>query len=143
MTVCLFVAACSPIVDNRGHSEQALDLSQIVKGQTTKEDVVALLGSPSAASDFGDPSWYYISAQKETVGIFEPEITKQKVTEIIFDEAGTVKAIVKYGKEKGKPVEIVGKETPAAGHSLTFMEQLLGNFGKFGTPGRDITPGRP
>ena len=134
--------ACDPIIDNRGHSQQALDLSQVVKGQTTKEDVVALIGSPSAVSDFGDASWYYITAQKETLGVFEPEITKQNVTEIVFDDGGTVKAINKYGKEKGRPIEIVDKSTPSAGHSMTFMEQLLGNFGKFGTPGREITPGR-
>ncbi len=138
----LALAACSPIVDNRGHSRQALDLSQVIEGQSTKEDVVALLGSPSAMSDFGDSSWYYISSQKETVGVFEPEVIKQQVTEIVFNEGGTVAGVNKYGKEKGKPVEIVSKETPSAGHSMTFMEQLLGNFGKFGTPGREITPGR-
>lgn len=117
-------------------------MSQIIKGQSTKEDVSALLGSPSSASDFGDPSWYYISVQKETVGVFEPEITKQSVTEIVFDESGKVSDIVEYDKKEGKPVEIVNKTTPSAGHSMTAIEQLLGNFGKFATPGRDITPGR-
>lgn len=138
--VLTMAVACSPMVDNRGHTKQSLDLSQVITGQSTKDDVVALLGSPSAMSDFGDPSWYYISAQKETVGIFEPEIKKQDVTEIVFDEAGVVKGINKYNKEKGKPIEIVEKETPAAGHSMTFMEQLLGNLGRVGSPGRGITP---
>lgn len=141
---CLAAAAvaCSPIIDNRGHSETQLDLSQVVKGQSTKDDVVALLGSPSSVSDFGDPSWYYISTQKETVGVFAPEIIKQQVVEIVFNDAGTVQEINEYGKEKGKPVEIVGKTTPSAGHSLTAIEQLLGNFGKFATPGRQIDPMR-
>ncbi len=119
-----------------------MDMSQIIKGQSSKEDVEALLGSPSAASDFGDPSWYYITAQKETVGVFSPEITKQDVTEIVFDKAGVVKGINTYDKKNGKPIEVVSKETPAAGHSLTFMEQLLGNLGRFGAPGRDISSGQ-
>lgn len=136
------VVACSPIIDNRGHSNTELDLSQVVKGQSTRDDVAALLGSPSSASDFGDPSWYYISTQKETVGVFRPEIVKQHVTEIVFDDAGTVKEINEYGKEEGKSVEIVNKTTPSAGHSLTAIEQLLSNFGKFATPGREINPTR-
>jgi outer membrane protein assembly factor BamE (lipoprotein component of BamABCDE complex) len=142
VSVVLAATACSPIVDNRGHSAQSMDMTQIIRGQSSKEDVVALLGSPSAASDFGDASWYYITAQKETVGVFAPEITKQDVTEIVFDEADVVKGINTYGKEKGKPIEIVSKETPAAGHSLTFMEQFMGNLGRLGSPGRDISSGQ-
>lgn len=137
----LAAGACSPIVDNRGHSTQDLDLSQITPGTTRHEDVEALLGSPSLKSDYGDV-WYYVSAQKETSGVFAPEITKQKVIEISFDESGAVKDVAKYSKEDGKAVALVEKSTPSAGHSLTFMEQLLSNFGKFGTPGREITPGR-
>ena len=141
MTLVALLAACSPIVDNRGHSQQALDLSQITVGMTRKPDVEALLGSPSLKSDY-DNVWYYVSAQKETHGMFAPEVTKQKVTAIRFDESGAVKDIEKFSKKDGKPVQVVGKTTPSAGHSLTFMEQLLGNFGRFGTPGRQIDPTR-
>lgn len=138
----LALTACTPIVDSRGHSPQAMDMSQIVEGQSTREDVMALLGSPSSSSDFGGTRWYYITSQKETVGVFAPEITKQKVTQIDFDEGGKVASIRTIGKDKGKEVEIVEKQTPSAGHSMTMMEQLLSNFGKFSTPGRQITPGR-
>jgi outer membrane protein assembly factor BamE (lipoprotein component of BamABCDE complex) len=138
----LVVAACSPQVDNRGHTMQSMDLAQIVKGQSTEEDVRAVLGSPSATSNFGENSWYYITAQKTTVGPLAPEVTQQRVTQILFDDKGVVQEIKKYKKEDGKPVQLVERTTPSAGHSLGFMEQLLGNFGKFGTPGRQITPGR-
>ncbi len=142
MKLVMVASACSPIVDNRGHVEQSLDLSQVIKGQSSRDDVTALLGSPSARSDFGEEAWYYITAQKQTVGVFAPEITKQTVIEITFNDAGAVKDIRSYDKEQGKPVTLVEASTPASGHSLTFMEQLFGNFGKFGTPGRSINPGR-
>lgn len=139
VAMCL-LGACAPIIDTRGHTLQSMDTGQIIKGDSHREDVEAVLGSPSAKSTFGDESWYYITVQKETVGIFAPEITKQHVTEITFKKNGTVKDILAYEKEAGKPVRFVEKTTPAAGHSLTFMEQLLGNFGRFGTPGRQIDP---
>ncbi len=136
----LLVASCSPIVDARGHNTQAEDFSQIVVEQSRREDVQALLGSPSAQSTYGEETWYYISETKETVGLFAPEITDQKVTAITFDEAGLVKDISSYKKKDGKPVEIVGKETPTEGHKLTFMEQMLGNMGRFNAPGKGIDP---
>jgi len=141
MLLGLLAAACSPIVDNRGHSLQALDLSQITIGTSQREDVKAILGSPSLESDYGN-TWYYVTMQKETSGVLSPEITRQDITEISFDEAGTVSDIHKYSKKDGKPVELVEKSTPSAGHSLTFIEQLLGNVGRFGTPGRQIDPRR-
>lgn len=140
LVAMFMLGGCSPIIDTRGHTLQSMDTGQIIKGDSHREDVEAVLGSPSVKSTFGDESWYYITVQKETVGIFAPEITKQHVSEITFEKDGTVKDILAYEKEAGKPVSFVEKTTPAAGHSLTFMEQLLGNFGRFGTPGRQIDP---
>lgn len=137
----LLAASCSPIVDNRGHATQTLDMSQVTPGTSRKADVQAVLGSPSMQSDYGNV-WYYVSVQKETAGILAPQVTKQQAVAIRFDEGGTVEEIETYDKEDGKPVALVGKNTPSAGHSLTFMEQLMSNFGKFATPGRQIDPGR-
>jgi outer membrane protein assembly factor BamE (lipoprotein component of BamABCDE complex) len=134
------LASCSPMVDARGHNAQTDDYSQIVTGQSRNEDVQAILGSPSAKSNFGEETWYYISGTKETVGLFEPEITEQHVTAISFDEAGLVKDIANYTKKDGKQVKLVGKETATEGHKLTFMEQMLGNVGRFNAPTSATNP---
>ena len=136
----LLLASCSPITDLRGHSEEQADYSQIVPGQTTSEDVRALLGSPSAQSSFGDKTWYYITNKKETRGMLAPKVVDQQVTAIRFDENDTVAEIGKVDKEAAKPVEYVERTTPTEGRSMTIMEQLLGNFGRFNAPGREIDP---
>lgn len=138
-SIALVLASCSPIIDTRGHSSEDVDLAQIVAGQTTAEDVTALLGSPSSTSNFGDETWYYVTQKQERVGVFAPDVTEQQVTAITFDGNHVVSDISSYKKEDGKPVQIVSKKTPTEGHSVTFIEQMLGNFGRFNTPTRGIS----
>lgn len=136
------MASCSPIIDTRGHNEEELDLSQVVKGQTSAADVAALLGSPTSTSSFGATTWYYITAKQERVGIFAPEITQQRVRAIQFDDTGVVSDIRDYELKDGKQVELVEKVTPTEGHDLTMMEQMLGNLGRFNAPSRGADPRR-
>lgn len=140
IALCAVVASCSPIVDLRGHSEEQADYSQIIAGQSTKDDVAAILGTPSAKSNFGAETWFYITEKRETYGMFAPKIADQSVTAVQFDGAGLVEEISKTDKDESKMVEYVEKTTPTEGRKMGVMEQLLGNFGKFSTPGREINP---
>lgn len=140
IAICAALASCSPIVNLRGHSEEQADFSQIIPGQSNRDDVAAILGSPSSKSNFGDETWYYITEKRETYGMLAPEIADQSVIAVQFDGNGLVEEISKTGKDKSKMVEYVEKTTPTEGRKMGVMEQLLGNFGKFSTPGREIDP---
>ncbi|MES2984541.1 MAG: outer membrane protein assembly factor BamE [Pseudomonadota bacterium] len=140
ISIAMMMASCVPIVDTRGHSNESADMSQIVAGQTSADDVAALLGSPTTSSNFGEMTWYYVTQKQERVGVLAPEVTEQHVTAISFDGNKIVKDISEYAKEEGKLVDIVDKTTPTEGHKITFMEQMLGNFGRFNSPGRSIDP---
>lgn len=140
MALAMLIAGCEPIVDARGHGVDPQDLKQVVLGQTTTEDVRALFGTPSARSDYGDETWYYITEKKETVGPLPPEVTEQNVTAIHFDANHIVTAVTDHAKDEGKEVVLVDKTTPTEGHSLGAMEQLLGNVGRFSAPSRGINP---
>lgn len=122
-------------MDARGHGVNPRDLKQVIEGQSTKEDIEALLGSPSTTSTFGPETWFYISTTKERVGVFEAEVIKQRVLGILFDESGVVQEYAQYTLKDGKPVDVVQKTTPTEGHSLGVFEQLLGNVGRFNSPG--------
>lgn len=136
----LLTASCSPIVDTRGHNEDQADLSQIVIGQTRSEDVAALLGSPSAQSTYGVKTWFYISEKKETRGLLAPEVVDQKVIAIAFDENDAVASIDTADEKAGKQVVFVEKTTPTEGRKMNALEQIMGNFGRFNAPGRQIDP---
>lgn len=134
------MASCSPVVNTRGHTLDEADMSQIIEGQSGPDDVRAILGSPSTTSSFGHTAWYYIMERKETMGFFAPEVADQRVVAIHFDADERVKNIEEYTKQEGKPVQFVSKETPTEGHEMTVIEQMLGNFGRFNAPGRQISP---
>jgi outer membrane protein assembly factor BamE (lipoprotein component of BamABCDE complex) len=135
----LALASCTPIVDTRGHSSEDVDISQITVGQSKSEDVMALLGSPTSTSNFGDEIWYYITQKQSRVGIFAPDVSEQNVTAITFGADKVVSDIAAFKKEDGQSVQIVSKTTPTEGHSVTFIEQMLGNFGRFNAPTRGLS----
>ncbi len=138
-SIALVLASCTPIVNTRGHSAEDVDLSQLVPGQTSAEDVRALLGSPTSTSNFGEETWYYITQKQSRVGVFAPEVTEQQVTAITFDAEQRVHDISAFKKEDGQNVQIVSKTTPTEGHSIGFIEQMLGNFGRFNAPTRGLS----
>lgn len=140
IAICASLASCTPIVDLRGHSEEQADYTQIIPGQTSEADVEAILGTPSTKSNFGENIWYYITEKRETQGMFAPQVVDQSVTAVHFDEAGIVEKVARTEKDKSKLVEYVEKETPTEGRKMSVMEQLMGNFGKFSAPGREIDP---
>lgn len=138
-SIALILASCTPIVNTRGHSAEDVDLSQLVPGQTSADDVRALLGSPTSTSNFGEETWYYITQKQSRVGVFAPEVSEQHVTAITFDSEQRVREISAFKKEDGQNVQIVSKTTPTEGHSIGFIEQMLGNFGRFNAPTRGLS----
>ena len=134
IALALCVIACSPKVDNSGYMKEADIKSQIAPGQT-KDQVREKLGSPSSVSTFGSETWYYITSRKETTAFFKPEIVEQDVIGIEFDAAGMVTGVASYDKSNSQNVAFVKRTTPTEGHQMGFMEQILGNIGRFNKPG--------
>lgn len=139
----MFTGCVPPRVDNGGHRD-ASRLSEFVEpGKTVKGDIRNKMGSPSLTSQFGQDTWYYVSEVKEAVAFLEPEVTRQQVTRIVFDEEGVVAEIETYDRDDARNVAIAEDRTPTAGEELNFLEQILGNVGRFnpGQQGGASAPG--
>lgn len=135
ITVALALGACSPNVETRGHLKDADWREHIAPEKTTQDEVLQLLGSPSARSSFGPDTWYYITTRRESFAFFKPKVTDEEVVQITFHADNTVKAVETTGKDKARDIAIADRITPTEGHQMTFMEQLLGNLGRFNAPG--------
>ena len=127
----VLLAACSAQIDNHGEHLEADRLALVRPGVQNRDDVARLLGSPSSTSPFGDDTWYYISDVVETRSIFDREVTERQVVTIRFDPQGIVRQVDAFGLEKGREVELVERETPSFGESMSFFNQLVGNLGRF------------
>ena len=124
--------SCAPAVDQRGNLPNPDKLAEIHAGSTTKDEVAKILGTPSSVSVFNnDKSWYYISRRTSQTAFFEPNVLDQQVYIVEFDDQGVVRGVDHKLLEDGKEITPVARATPAPGRELSFLEQLIGNLGKF------------
>jgi outer membrane protein assembly factor BamE (lipoprotein component of BamABCDE complex) len=139
----LALSACETIVDNRGFSPTPGSVEKLEAGSQSREDVVRLIGTPSAVATFNPNIWFYISQRQETFAFLKPSITEQKIMQVTFNDAGRVADIKNYDLKDAKEVDMVSRITPTAGKELTVLEQIMGNIGKFSGPKQPTNPGAP
>src|SRR5215470_1727134 len=125
------LGGCAARIDQRGNVPDADAVLSIEPGVQTKDQVSQLLGTPSSVGTFDDKTWYYISKRTRTVAFFDPEVVDQQVLRIKFDDAGIVKNVDYYGLNEAFAVEPVARTTPTYGATLTLLQQLFGNIGRF------------
>lgn len=126
----LGLAGCSPIVAQRGNLVEDSRLAQIQTGQTTREQVQYVLGTPTSTGTVDGGTWYYIGRRTEQTAFLDPEVTAQRIVRVRFDEQGTVQDVKELDGADAAYVEPVARVTPTVGHDLNFFEQLLGNLSK-------------
>ena len=133
VSLLLAAGACSPTIDNRGYVPDKEALEKVKPGTQTRNDVADLLGTPSSVTPFSENTWIYIQSKTSTIAFFEPKVLEQNVVVVDFDDAGIVHDVRRYSLEDGKVIDPVTRKTPAPGKELSFLEQLVGNLGKFNT----------
>jgi outer membrane protein assembly factor BamE (lipoprotein component of BamABCDE complex) len=129
------LVGCGGSVDQRGHLPEAEKIAQIRPGTTTRSEVASILGTPSSIGVFNDNNWYYISRKTRQVAFFKPDVLDQQVYVVSFDPSGVVQSIDHKSLQDGREITPVPGATPTPGRELTFLEQVLGNVGRF-TGGR-------
>lgn len=127
----LLASACTPTLDVRGNLPDPEDVLAVQPGESTREQVAQILGSPSVVGTFDDNTWYYMSRRTETLAFFDPEVVDGQVLVVKFDDAGVVSDMKLYGFEDGRLIDPVDRETPNLGQELTVLQQLFGNLGRF------------
>lgn len=134
---CLLVAGCSflaPPPQVRGNHIDADELKELTPGVSTRADVTALLGSPTAHATFDDNTWLYIGERtRPRIGAFQ-QVLSQKVVVLGFNDQGVLQRVETRGSADSLPVTVIARTTPSPGTEASFLQQLFGNIGRF-TPG--------
>src|SRR3546814_20097972 len=99
MLACATIAlsACGSGVQLRGNTPDPEDVAVIKAGVQSRQDVVDLLGSPSAVSTFEDRKWYYIGQKTQEIAFMKPEVVERQLLAITFDETGHVEGTKHFG----------------------------------------------
>jgi outer membrane protein assembly factor BamE (lipoprotein component of BamABCDE complex) len=146
LLLCLSMTGCGwllPPPQTRGNKVDVEQLKELVPGTSSKADVTALVGSPTQKATFDENSWLYITETTRprigrTLGVLD-----QAVVVLTFDDRGILTNVKTYGRNDAIPVSVASRTTPSPGTEASFMQQLLGNIGKFNPAGGGggFTPG--
>ncbi len=134
LLLLVLLPACSVIETPRTLRGNKIDpdqLKELVVGTSTKADATSLLGSPTARATFDDNRWIYISELTRVRIGRTPGVLEQDVTVLSFDQGGVLRGVQRLGQDDGRDVSVVSRATPSPGSEASFMQQLLGNVGKF------------
>lgn len=142
LALAVLLGGCGWVTDTlgpdpvqRGNRVDADRLSQITPGVQTRNDVEALLGSPTARGTFDEDNWYYISARTRLQPARFLEVEDRRVVAISFNRQGVVSGIRELTAADGRDVTVVRRETPVPGNDRTLLQALFGNLGRPGVPG--------
>jgi len=134
------LSGCSPTVETHGHSLDEAQIAKIKSGNTSRQEVLQLMGSPSALSTFDDEAWYYVSQRTEKKSFYQEDVVDQEVVTITFDEGGRVSAIDRHGLDQVAAISPVDRVTPTAGSSPSIIKQLISNIGRFSNAEGTVDP---
>jgi outer membrane protein assembly factor BamE (lipoprotein component of BamABCDE complex) len=119
----------------RGNMVDSDMLKQLVPGTSTRNDVMSLMGSPTAKATFADNTWLYIAEVTKPVIAGTQSVLNQQVVALTFDDTGVLRNVATKSADDGFPVSMASGATPSPGSEATFMQQLLGNVGRFNPVG--------
>ncbi len=134
LALCLSLTACSwilPPPQTRGNKVDPDQLKELVPGTSSKADVTSLIGSPTQKATFDENSWLYITETTRprvgrTLGVLD-----QGVVVLTFDDRGVLSGVKTYTQADAIPVAVATRTTPSPGTEASFMQQLVGNIGRF------------
>lgn len=121
-----------PPEQTRGNRVDPDILAELVPGTSSRADVTALLGSPTAKGTFDDNTWLYLGSVTRTRVARKQGIVSLDVVKLTFDEGGVLRGIEHLDMEDRLPVSVVARTTPSPGSDASIMQQLFGNVGRFG-----------
>lgn len=131
----LGLAACAPVYRNHGFIPAPEDLSQVVVGQTTVDELQGLIGRPSAQGLLTGSGWYYVGSRWRHFGALEPREISREVVAESFSPNGVVTNVERFGLERGRVVTLSRRVTDSGVTGVSLAGQLLGNLGNFNPAG--------
>jgi len=140
VAACLLLGGCSLFEAKptlRGNRVDADQLKELVPGTSTRADVTALIGTPTARATFDDNTWIYISEVTRPQIARTQGVLSQDVVLLGFNDQGVLQEVRQLNQEDALPVTVATRSTPSPGTEASFLQQLFGNIGRFNAVGQN------
>lgn len=127
----LAIAGCAATFENHGYTPTDRELEEIIVGVDTRDSVAEAVGRPTSVGMLEGGGWYYTQSRWRHFAFKAPKIIDRQVVAISYTEAGVVENIERFTLEDGRVVPLSRRVTDSNVKGISFIRQLLGNFGNF------------
>jgi len=141
LAAAALLAGCASINDHRGYIVDTALLQSVQPRIDNKYSVEQTLGRPTFVSEFGQPTWYYISDDTRQPPFRQPHTTKETVLRVRFDTQGNVTEVQTTNASHLAHIHPDGALTPTLGRKRSFLEDIFGNIGTVGAAGAGAPAG--
>ena len=131
LSILLCGTGCQPRITTHGFMPRTDLIERLQPGEQNKNQIAAILGSPTIMGTFDQDTWYYVTQTTENKFFFKPEIIDQAILALTFNEAGVLASLEKKSMLDAIRIEPNTEQTPTVGRKLSLIQQLFGNFGRF------------
>lgn len=135
-SLVISLSACQPTYATRGNFVDPDEMATIQSGTSSKEDVRAAIGTPTATEPLNDNIWYYVGQKTKRFGFQREKVMDRRVVAVTFDDKGIVQTVAPI-ENSGRELAMSKRITPTSGHSMTVLQQFFGNLGRFNTREKD------
>jgi outer membrane protein assembly factor BamE (lipoprotein component of BamABCDE complex) len=132
---------CTSIRESRGYIVDPTLTAMVQPKIDNQQSVEGTLGRPTFTSQFGTPTWYYVSSITGQRPFNRPRIRDHSVLAVSFDANGRVSEVKRSGVDQVVYLDPNGDKTPVLGRERSFLEDLFGNIGQVGGAGVGGAPG--
>lgn len=133
---CVALCSCSATKQNEwfvSHNGNmpSEDRIEKIKNGSTKDEVLQILGAPSAVVSFDERSWIYMSSDIKRVAFRKPEEVNRNILRLQFDNNDKVIEVSRLSKEDGKNIVPCQDKTEVKGENLGFFRKYFGGVGQY------------
>src|ERR1700759_3871159 len=119
--VCGALAGCTGEHFQKGYILPPGALEQILIG-SIQEQVLIVLGTPSAVATLNGEVFYYISQRTSRPVMFmDQKVIDQRVIAVYFDKNRQVVRLANYGLKDGKIFEFISRTTATSGQEMSYL----------------------
>ncbi|NSX55175.1 outer membrane protein assembly factor BamE domain-containing protein [Parasulfitobacter algicola] len=125
------LSACVATYRNHGYAPSDDELDDIIVGLDTRDSVIESVGMPSAEGVLNDSGVFYLQSRWRHYAYQAPRAVDRQLVVVRFDQDDVVSNVERFTLQDGQVVPLSRRVTDSNIEGITFLRQLLGNFGNF------------
>ncbi len=131
LCILIFIlGGCAIREKEHGYDFELSELKKIHVNKSTKEEVLNILGSPSAQSSVDSNTWYYGVVDTKNIVIFRPKIHWSKLLQIDFKN-NRVSHMMMYDGNTEKSLDFANTDSKVDAVETNTFKDLVKNMGRF------------